>query len=105
MPLSRAFSVHHRSLHPLLRIDRERRFPYFSAMAKLDIITLPDPILRKVSAPVERVDAELRKLADDMLETMYAAPGRRPGRRAGGRAAPADRARYGQGRRRRRARS
>jgi peptide deformylase len=44
-------------------------------MAKLEIITLPDPILRKVSAPVERVDEELRKLADDMLETMYAAPG------------------------------
>jgi peptide deformylase len=44
-------------------------------MAKLAIIKLPDPILRKVSAPVERVDNELRKLADDMLETMYAAPG------------------------------
>ena len=44
-------------------------------MAKLAIITLPDPILRKASAPVERVDEDLRKLADDMLETMYAAPG------------------------------
>ena len=44
-------------------------------MAKLPIITLPDPLLRKASKPVERVDAELRKLADDMLETMYAAPG------------------------------
>jgi peptide deformylase len=44
-------------------------------MAKLPIITLPDPILRKLSAPVERVDDELRQLADDMLETMYAAPG------------------------------
>ena len=44
-------------------------------MAKLPIITLPDPLLRKVSRPVERVDDELRKLADDMLETMYAAPG------------------------------
>ena len=44
-------------------------------MAKRRIITLPDPILRKVSAPVERIDAEVRKLADDMLETMYAAPG------------------------------
>jgi peptide deformylase len=49
--------------------------PYFSAMAKRRIITLPDPILRKVSAPVERIDAEVRKLAEDMLETMYAAPG------------------------------
>jgi peptide deformylase len=44
-------------------------------MAKLPIITLPDPVLRMVSAPVERVDAELRRLMDDMLESMYAAPG------------------------------
>jgi peptide deformylase len=44
-------------------------------MAKLPIITLPDPILRKLSTPVERVDDELRRLADDMLETMYDAPG------------------------------
>jgi peptide deformylase len=39
------------------------------------IITLPDPLLRKASAPIERVDEGIRKLADDMLETMYAAPG------------------------------
>lgn len=44
-------------------------------MAKLDIITLPDPLLRKSSQPVERVDDELRQLLDDMLETMYEAPG------------------------------
>lgn len=44
-------------------------------MAKLPIITLPDPVLRQVSTPVERVDSALLKLADDMLETMYAAPG------------------------------
>lgn len=44
-------------------------------MAKLDIIKLPDPILRTTSAPVERVDEELRALLDDMLETMYEAPG------------------------------
>ncbi|MCL4766626.1 MAG: peptide deformylase [Hyphomicrobiaceae bacterium] len=44
-------------------------------MVKLAIITLPDPILREVSAPVERVDADLRRLVEDMLETMYAAPG------------------------------
>jgi peptide deformylase len=44
-------------------------------MSMLPIITLPDPKLRLVSAPVERVDAELLKLADDMLETMYDAPG------------------------------
>jgi peptide deformylase len=44
-------------------------------MAKLEIVTLPDPILRKLSTPIERVDDELRRLADDMLETMYDAPG------------------------------
>jgi len=44
-------------------------------MSTLPIITLPDPVLRKVSAPVEQVNAELLKLADDMLETMYDAPG------------------------------
>ena len=40
-----------------------------------DIITLPDPKLRLVSKPIERVDDDLRRLADDMLETMYEAPG------------------------------
>lgn len=44
-------------------------------MATLPILKLPDPILRKTSAPIERVDGHLRQLADDMLETMYAAPG------------------------------
>jgi peptide deformylase len=44
-------------------------------MAKLEIITLPDPLLRTMSAPVERIDDDLRKLADDMLESMYDAPG------------------------------
>ena len=39
------------------------------------IITLPDPILRKVAEPIERVDADLRRLMDDMFATMYEAPG------------------------------
>ena len=39
------------------------------------LVILPDPILRKVSKPIERVDQPLQKLADDMLETMYEAPG------------------------------
>jgi peptide deformylase len=39
------------------------------------LIILPDPILRQVSRPVERVDDDLRKLASDMLDTMYDAPG------------------------------
>lgn len=44
-------------------------------MAILDILHFPDPRLRKKALPVERVDDELRRLVDDMLETMYAAPG------------------------------
>ena len=39
------------------------------------LIILPDPLLRQVSAPVERVDAELEQFIDDKLETMYEAPG------------------------------
>jgi peptide deformylase len=41
----------------------------------LDIITLPNRKLRLVSAPVERVDDDLRRFLDRMLEAMYAAPG------------------------------
>lgn len=39
------------------------------------LIILPDPVLRLVSKPVETVDGSVRKLAKDMLETMYDAPG------------------------------
>ena len=39
------------------------------------IITEPDPILRKKCEPLEKVDNDTKKLMDDMLETMYAAPG------------------------------
>ncbi len=39
------------------------------------ILVEPDPFLRQVSQDVKKVDDELRKLMDDMLETMYAAPG------------------------------
>jgi peptide deformylase len=44
-------------------------------MPLLDIITIPDPVLRKKSAPVERINDDLKQLMDQMLETMYAAPG------------------------------
>ena len=44
-------------------------------MAKKKIITIPDPLLRKVSEPVTSVNTEVKNLMDDMLETMYAAPG------------------------------
>ncbi|MDI7862181.1 peptide deformylase [Rhizobiaceae bacterium n13] len=39
------------------------------------LIILPDPLLRQVSQPFERVDSDVTRLADDMLETMYDAPG------------------------------
>jgi peptide deformylase len=45
------------------------------AMSVLPLVIIPDPILRQVSQPVERIDDEVRALAGDMLETMYAAPG------------------------------
>ena len=44
-------------------------------MAKLTILEYPDPRLRTKAAPVERVDAQLGRVIDDMFETMYAAPG------------------------------
>jgi len=44
-------------------------------MALRHIITLPDPKLRLVSAPIERIDAGLKKLMNDMIETMHKAPG------------------------------
>ncbi|WP_417517086.1 peptide deformylase [Minwuia sp.] len=44
-------------------------------MALLPIITAPDPRLRVKSEPVETVDDDLRTLMDDMLQTMYDAPG------------------------------
>lgn len=44
-------------------------------MAIRPILTAPDPRLREVSKPVTQVDDDLRALMDDMLETMYDAPG------------------------------
>ena len=44
-------------------------------MAILPIITAPDPRLKLKCKRVERVDGEIRRLMDDLLETMYAAPG------------------------------
>ena len=44
-------------------------------MSVKKILTEPDPLLRQVSASVEKVGNEERNLMDDMLETMYAAPG------------------------------
>ena len=44
-------------------------------MSQRKILIEPDPILRKKSEILEKVDDELRKLLDEMLETMYSAPG------------------------------
>jgi peptide deformylase len=44
-------------------------------MAKLTILEYPDPRLRTKAAPVDRVDASIARLIDDLFETMYAAPG------------------------------
>ncbi|MDV3257684.1 MAG: peptide deformylase [Sphingomonas sp.] len=44
-------------------------------MAILRIYETPEPVLRQISKPVEKVDDELRQLISDMFETMYAAPG------------------------------
>ncbi len=44
-------------------------------MAKLPIILFPDPILRDVSKPIERLDGDVERLIEDMFETMYGANG------------------------------
>lgn len=44
-------------------------------MAILPLVLVPDPILRQKAEPVETITDELRQLLDDMLETMYEAPG------------------------------
>ena len=44
-------------------------------MALREIIVLPDKRLRLVSEPVAKIDSEIRKLVEDMFETMYDAPG------------------------------
>ncbi len=57
------------------RIDRGLRTAYIADMAVREIIKLPDKRLRLKSEPVKRVDAGIRKLVDDLFETMYDAPG------------------------------
>jgi peptide deformylase len=44
-------------------------------LALLDILHFPDPRLRNKASPVDEVNANIRKLVDDMFETMYDAPG------------------------------
>ena len=44
-------------------------------MAILDVLTYPDPLLARSAEPVKIIDNKIKKLVDDMAETMYAAPG------------------------------
>jgi peptide deformylase len=44
-------------------------------MARLPIVEFPDPRLRTVARPVKEVDTRIRRLVEDMFETMYEAPG------------------------------
>ena len=44
-------------------------------MAILPILEVPDPRLKTISKPVENFDGDLKTLVNDMIETMYAAPG------------------------------
>jgi peptide deformylase len=52
-----------------------QKMRYGGDMTIKPLIIIPDPLLRQVSKPIETVDKELLQLADDMLETMYDAPG------------------------------
>jgi peptide deformylase len=55
--------------------DRSPRSYYIARMSLRDILVIPDKRLRLVSKPVAKVDGSVRKLAEDMFETMYDAPG------------------------------
>src|SRR5947207_14507943 len=57
------------------RIDPVSATAYIAEMALHDILILPDKRLRQVSGPVKKIDAGVRKLVEDMFETMYDAPG------------------------------
>ncbi len=63
------------STQRIARIDRALCTAYIAAMAVREIVKLPDKRLRLVSEPIKRIDAGIRKLVDDLFETMYAAPG------------------------------
>src|SRR5208282_6180415 len=56
-------------------LDPKRPLAYFPAMSVRPILIAPDPRLKAVSKTVQRVDDEIRRLIDDMIESMYAADG------------------------------
>ncbi len=59
----------------VFRVDPCEMIAYVRQMTTRPIITIPDPVLREVCAPVETIDDGIRALADDMLDSMYEAPG------------------------------
>src|ERR1700680_4969076 len=56
-------------------LSQKHDIALITPMTKLVILEYPDPRLRKKAAPVTAVDDAMRQLADNMLETMYAAKG------------------------------
>ena len=60
---------------PATSLDAHSQASYLPLMAIREILVVPDPLLKQVSEPVAAVDDDLRALMDDMLETMYDAPG------------------------------
>jgi peptide deformylase len=56
-------------------VDRKGYSAYLTTMAKLPLVFFPDPILRKLSDPVERLDESVKGVIDDMFETMYGLKG------------------------------
>jgi peptide deformylase len=66
---------HRHCARVVLSVDFSAAHPYLRHMAILPILEVPDPRLKTISKPVETFDADLKKLVDDMFETMYAAPG------------------------------
>lgn len=70
------FVLHSGKHYLIVRAIAPRRpIAYISAMTIRPILIHPDPRLKKLCDPVATVDDEIRKLADDMLATMYDAPG------------------------------
>ena len=70
--------MHSRSVAPWARKSAEWHdvdIPKERQMACLEICTFPHPVLRQKAASVKKVDREIRKLINDMAETMYKAPG------------------------------
>src|SRR5690606_11988801 len=58
-----------------LTLARARTPPQPGPMSRLEIVLYPEPVLTTPAKDVDEVDDEVRRLVDDMIETMYDAPG------------------------------